>query len=413
VATRARRGAAVGARTEQRSRAFPRAAGLLSLIAVLASPLTTRGEAGAAEALPARPYVEELRARFSYFDQRGRGLQSQAEPTPQGGSERLRVFQPMLLLGLRQNPDVRHTFILPIDVVSSASADALDAVSSASRENEAGSIEARTDWSVTGDHHLAFRGGYHIEEPLKSTTAGVAYTRDLARDNAAVSISGNASFDVFDPYQPDGTDLGFVRRAALNANASVSQILSRTTLASLTYGITHQWGVLAQTWNAIPVDCAGLCPQVAPGEIFPRTRTRHALAGFLAQRVPLTDSTVRVRYRFYSDDIGIVGHTLENELYQYVTRRAYVVLRYRYHRQSQADFWMPSILEADIASNAPRTSDSDLSRFDAHEWGVRAVVQLQAPRVGPNHALDVGYLRYRRSTPLVIDAISVGYSRAF
>ncbi len=387
----------------------------MTLAVALCLPLHTRGDDGTPPRVPDRPYVEELRARFSYFDQRGRGLQSQSDPNAQGGSERLRVYQPMLLLGLRQNPDVRHTFVLPVDVVSSASADALDAVSHASRENEAGSIEAQTDWSVTDDQHLSFAGSYHLEEPLKSGSLGVGFTQDLAQDNATVSVIGNAVVDFFDPLKPDGSDAGYVRRTALNANASASQLLSRTTLFAVTYGVTHQWGVLAQTWNSVPIACdsVGTCPEVPPAEIFPSTRTRHALAAFLAQRLPVTDSTLRLRYRLYSDDIGVLGHTIESELYQYVTRSAYVALRYRFHRQDRADFWMASIPEAEVSSLEPRTADSDLASFDAHEWGVRALVQLDDPRFGPNHALDLGYLRYRRSTSLVIDVLSVGYSRAF
>ncbi len=385
------------------------------MLGAFLAPLPTRGDDGVPTEAQAGPYVEEFRARFAYFDQRGRGLQSQAEPNELGGSERLQVYQPMFLLGLRQNPDVRHTFVLPVDVVSSASADALDAVSSASRENEAGSLDVQTDWSVTDDQHLVFRGGYHIEEPLRTMTAGFGFIQDLAEDNATIGFIGNAIFDLFDPVQPNGADPGWVHRSALNLNAVVSQVLSRTTVASLTYGVTHQWGILEQTWNAVPVVCTSDECLIAPppGEVFPNTRTRHALAGFLAQRIPVTDSTLRLRYRFYADDFDVLGHTLESEVYQYVTRRAYVVLRYRYHRQDAAYFWRASIPEAEVAARAPRTADSDLSRFDAHEWGVRAVVQLTDPRFGPSHSLDLGYLRYRRDTPLVTDLVSLGYARLF
>jgi hypothetical protein len=245
-------------------------------------------------------------------------------------------------------------------------------------------------------------------------TAGLGFTQDLAQDNATISLTGNAILDLFDPIQPNGLDVGYWRRAALNLNASVSQILSRTTLGVLSYGVTHQWGVLQQTWNSVPVRCDAIapCPSVAT-ELFPHTRTRHALSALLAQRIVPTDSTLRVRYRFYSDDIGIVGHTLETELYQYITRRAYLVMRYRYHRQSQADFFVRSVDEAAIPADRPRTADSDLAAFDAHEWGLRALVYLTDPRFGPSHTLDVGYLRYLRTNDLRMSVTTIGYSRTF
>jgi hypothetical protein len=67
--------------------------------------------------------------------------------------------------------------------------------------------------------------------------------------------------DVFDPLTPRGNDLGLTRRFTFNWNVGFSQVLSRTTLASISYGSTFQKGTLAQTWNAVPTDgCADVPP---------------------------------------------------------------------------------------------------------------------------------------------------------
>ena len=50
----------------------------------------------------------------------------------------------MFYLRVRQNSKVEHTVTLPIDVITSASTDAIDATTSASRHNEAGTLQVET-----------------------------------------------------------------------------------------------------------------------------------------------------------------------------------------------------------------------------------------------------------------------------
>ena len=94
--------------------------------------------------------VEEARVRFNYVDQKGFGYQSQAGPGP-AGSERLRVYEPMFYVRIRQNPKVEHAITVPIDVITSASTDSVDAISSASRNNEAASLNVDTRVKITDD----------------------------------------------------------------------------------------------------------------------------------------------------------------------------------------------------------------------------------------------------------------------
>lgn len=370
--------------------------------------------AGVASAQPSRRLrVFEHGYRFAWFDQHGRGYQSQAGPRTGPGSEWVRVLQPSLYARATQGEDIVWDMSLQVDVVTAASADALDAVSSASLTNEAGTLDIASTWRAAEDDIVTFRGAFHLEEPLRSGTLGVAYTRELAEDNATVSVSANGTVDRFDTIQPNGFTPGYAWRQTWNGNVSVSQILSQTTLATLSYGITNQRGTLQQTWNAVPLAPCGVDPICGEraNEIFPRTRIRHAIRGMLAQRLPASDTTVRLAYRYYADDFDIRASTFEAEVYQGLGDLFAFTVRYRHYKQTAAYFYVDRLPGEQRYEDAPRTSDSDLSAFAARSVGAR--LDLTLPGRTGNHGIDVSYTYYDRTNGLDIHLAAMGYRRAY
>ncbi len=371
---------------------------------------------GPAPVLPEAPrfVLTEARLRMTYFNQQGRGFQSQADATPgMPGNERLDVYQPVFSFGIDQGSDVHHTVVIPVDIVSSASADALDAVSTASRVNEAVTADITTAWSATDDDDLSFRYGAHIEEPFRSGFVGVGYTRWLAQDNATVSANAQAIFDWFDPITPQGWDLGGVTRQTFTFNVSGTQVLSPTTLGGVSYGLTYQTGTLEQTWNVVPVVCSDptLCPPAA-AELFPDSRLRHAMSAWLAQRIPGTGTTLRAHYRYYRDDFGLDAHTGRFEVFQDAGEHVRLRAHYRLHAQSAASFWTNSVSPSVVDARQPRTADSDLARFTAHEGGLGAVILWPTRReTRQGHfELELGYLVYGRSTGMRVHAGTLGWA---
>ncbi|MEO0321701.1 MAG: DUF3570 domain-containing protein [Myxococcota bacterium] len=395
-----------------------RAATSLAVLAVLAVLALVVASSVAQPSEGERRWVlDELAFRLSYSDQRGLGGQSQAGARLRSdgavrGSERLHVINPIARIGLRQNARVRHVLTIPIDVVASASADALDAVSRASLWNEAISVQLATTVDATPDDHLVLRGSYHLEETLRSLEAGVGVVRDLAQDNATLEASLNASIDWFDPITPQGFDWGYERRRALNANVGVSQVLSPTTLVALSYGLTRQWGLLEQPWNSIPTLPTSSALTNRPREVFPGSRLRHAASLQLLQRFPSAGGTLRLRYRHYRDDFGLVADTARAAWVQWFGRRLTGELSYRLHAQRGLRFFTPFVPNPEELPLAPRTADSDLADFRAHELGVKFRWYLSRNGARGTESLDVGYLRYQRPW-MRIDTASVGYRRQF
>ena len=359
--------------------------------------------------------IEDLQFSFNYIVQRGRGFQSQASIGADGrGDQEMVVIQPMGYVRLRQNEDWVHELAFPVDLVTAASPDALDAISTASAVTEAGALDMTSTYLVDEVSNVSIRYGIHQEETTVSLFGGLGYTRSFADDNAILSVSALGNVDLFDWVTPRGFDEGVTSRGSYNANVSLSQILSPTTIGALSYGLTHQRGTLQVTWNSVPVEGTG--GEVRVAELFPDSRTRHAIAARIAQHIPWTDSTLKGNYRFYTDSFDLDAHTFEVQAYQYITRHAYIRAGYRHHRQTGVSFFtesVPSLLPRN--SLIPRTADSDLERLNANEYSAKLVFLLNpkgSAKAG-SEFFDLSATRYIRDNDLSINVVGMSYGGTF
>ena len=99
------------------------------------------------------------------------------------------------------------------------------------------------------------------------------------------------------------------------------------------------------------------------------------------------------------------------EFYQYATPRAYIRANYRAHHQNAVYFWTSSINPGDFDPDAPRTADSDLAEFWAHEVGGKLMIYVDP--TASIHRVDVGFSRYWRTNDLIVDIFTIGYGRLF
>jgi hypothetical protein len=356
----------------------------------------------------ARAQVESMEMRAAFFDQTGHGYQSVDGPPSGPGSEDALIFEPLFQLRFKQDESWSHTVTLAVDIVSNASIDAIDAVSTASAVNEAASLD------VTSSHkddlgRLDLRYGVHFEEPMRSFFLGGGYAWSLADDNFTLALSGLATFDFFDDVTRFGRQDGLVDRQSLNGNLALSQVLSPTTLLDASYGVTLQTGVLQTTYNSVPLDGGG-----RGDEIFPSgRRVRHALAARLAQHVPWTATTLKASYRYYRDDYHLEAHTAEGMLYQYLCDWLYLRASYRYHWQSGVDFFATHF--ATTVAPGPETSDSDLAPLRAHELGLKAVLLAErSPWAGLHDSfIEASVYHYFRSNDLRVTWLTLAFGRRF
>ena len=379
----------------------------IPVLAVLFSTRTGRAEEPAAPGTlldedilgPATPafHVDAVTTRLTSFNQFGNGYQAQGGPTPSSaGSERATIFEPQVEVDATQGSRLSHRFWVPVDVVTNASADAIDVMTSASRHVESGAIDWAAKYKIDADSDVTVRSGIHLENPFRSWTAGLAWSRALADGDTVVSASFLEVFDWFDRFDIHGGRHGRTDRTSTTVSAGVTQILTPTTVANVNYGITMQRGEMGNTWNSVPIEGNTRGPELLPSE-----RMRHALVLRAAQYLPW-NGALHVYYRFYADDWGTVAHSAETELLQRVSRGVTLGALYRFHRQSGVAFF--TTLADPLA--LLRTSDSDLAPFDAQTVGGK--VMVDAPVRGEIRALHVelGYERYFRTNDLHIDVFT-------
>jgi hypothetical protein len=352
--------------------------------------------------------VDDMEMRFALFDQSGHGYQSVAGPVRGPGSEDALIFEPQFHLRVRQDEHWSHDIDVTVDIVSNASIDAIDAVSTASAVNEAANVEVTSSYR-DGAQRWDARYGFHIEEPLRSGFLGGGWTLSLADDNATIGVSGQVTVDFFDPITRTGYDPGMTDRESLNANLAASQILSPTTVADVAYGFTLQTGRLDTTYNSVP-----LTSDMRDDEFFPGgRRARHAFAARIAQHVPWTRTTLKASYRYYVDNYDLQAHTAEGLLYQYLCDWLYVRASYRYHHQTGVDFFA-TVFEP-RAFKLPQTSDSDLAPFTAHEVGLKLVLLAErSPWVGLKRSfIEASFYRYWRTNDLAVNWLTLAFGRKF
>jgi hypothetical protein len=307
----------------------------------------------------------------------------------------LTVLEPQAEIVAKQGDKVTLRLWLPIDIVTSASANAIDkgvdVVSTASLNNEAGSVDGTLTYRADRATQISLRNGIHLEEPFRSWTSGVNVTRSFAGDATVLSAGLLAVYDWFDRFDINGGRHGRTNRATTTVSLGVTQLLTPTTIVSLGYGGTVQEGELGNTWNSVPLANSTRGPELLPSE-----RVRHAFVARGAQFLPWNGS-LRLYYRLYDDDWGVLAHSIEGQLSQRITPHLYVAGLYRFHRQTGASFFTTlASLDAPL-----RTADSDLAALDSHTVGGKIVgeVALHGTSARALH-FELGYERYFRTNDL-------------
>jgi Protein of unknown function (DUF3570) len=214
--------------------------------------------------------------------------------------------------------------------------------------------------STESDYDSGFLGG-HAEY-------------DFANKNFTLGATGGAGYDHITNAGAQGPFVEAISEHLTSTlgSLSASQILTKTTIGSITYDVAHYSGYLANPYRMV-VTGDGLV-----GERMPRSRTRHAVAGILRQYVEATETTLIASYRFYVDDWGVLAHTPELRVVQALGDALEVGADVRYYWQSEADFYKPVYPTSNSAVEAYLTDDPKLSRFTGETFGGKVAVAGRA-----------------------------------
>ena len=270
-----------------------------------------------------------------------------------------RVAQPMIDGRFEVGDDGELRAHALVDSITSASVAAGAAGSSFSENRLEGGASylhrigrARVGGGLRVSSEPDYRSGFaHLRGELELAERNTVLAVYLAAGRDAVSNEG-AQNEMSTPVE------GVLWTAV--GSLSISQVLSSVLVGQLTYDVARLDGFQENPYRSVPA--RGLLePERVPAE-----RIRHAGQAALRGFVPPTRSTLVGAYRLYADDWGLVGHTPEVRLIQEVMPLLGVHLRYRFHRQSAADFYQDAYATADPPYI---TDDAKLDRLTTHTLG--------------------------------------------
>ena len=206
-------------------------------------------------------------------------------------------------------------------------------------------IGALVRGSIEPDYESGF-GALHAEADFADKNFTVATTLGGGRDHITNAGAQGPFVAAISEHLTDGL-----------ASFSASQILSKNTIAAVTYDLAYLDGYLANPYRTV-ITADGLEP-----ERVPRTRWRNAFAASVRQYVPSTATTLIAQYRYYRDDWGVRSHTPELRFVQQAGEDLTFGGGFRYYHQTAANFFLPVYPSADPTIEPWLTDDPKLSAF--------------------------------------------------
>jgi Protein of unknown function (DUF3570) len=308
-----------------------------------------------------------------------------------GGSGRLTVIHPQLLLGVDLGQFTTLDFAYSADVVSGATASIyqVDAVSAATSFSDLRN-EASIGLGFRGKRsRISFSALFGTERDYISRQIGGNASIDLVGRNTTVALAYTHGFDeVCNRDNGDAVPLearaltgddtckksGVVRgkdRPMADGDGSPTRwqdLTIDTAAVTLTQNISPTmnlqfalFGQVQEGFQSNPYRRVRIGPN-APQEHIPDTRARWSISAKLNRYLPALKSAVHFDSRFYNDTWGVTGGNLELAYSQYMGKSLLLKLYGRIYQQTAATFFKDAFFyETESTAGEYFTGDRELS----------------------------------------------------
>ncbi|MCX2741029.1 DUF3570 domain-containing protein [Pontibacter anaerobius] len=302
----------------------------------------------------------------SYYSQTG----DHSPVTGGVGTEELTDVTPTVIVNVPLDTVTNLLVNFGMDFYSSASTDKIDFnVSSASSSD----MRAHINVGLSRRNSLSrvtksITIGGSTEYDYQSVSLAGSWAKESRDGNREVSFAGQVFYDTWTLIYPqelrgNGPWVDTNKRQSFNLSATVSQVINKRLQVSLTADAVYQTGLLSTPFHRVYVQEQ----EEALVEQLPDSRLKFPVG--LRANYYLSDLlTARMFYRFYVDDWGMVGNTLEVETPFKMGPFFSIYPFYRFHTQTAADYFAP--YKEHALSQEFYTSDYDLSDLSSHKVGI-------------------------------------------
>jgi hypothetical protein len=175
-----------------------------------------------------------------------------------------------------------------------------------------------------------------------------------------------------------GPDIPFRDADHRGYAVGVSQILTRTLIASFNYEVLTDQGYLANPYRKVRFLTPGLGKGFSlADQVYPNTRTSNA-AAFEAKYYLWYRAAVTAQYRYFSDTWGIRAHTAELGYTHPAWKSVIFDGTFRFYTQNAASFYSDLFPRANSQNFEAR--DRELAAFNSFTIGVGASYDFPIPR---------------------------------
>ncbi len=311
--------------------------------------------------------TQEIEANFlsSYYEQDG----NNAAVTGGEGTERLTDIANIFIVNIPIDSTNAIGFYGGADFYSSASTDNIDTYeSSASRSDvRAFATISYNRKNLKAGETYGIRTGFSIEYDYASVSFGGSYTKEWNEGNSEINVTGQAFFDTWSliyPYElRGGVSLPTNQRRSYNAQLNYSHVINKKLQMSISAEMVMMSGLLSTPFHRVYFNDNN----THDIERLPENRLKIPV-GLRFNYYVFDNLVMRTYYRYYWDDFGIRGNTIELEASMKLSTSITLGPFYRYHTQTEADYFAPS--RTHLSTDSFYTSDFDLSSFESHKYGL-------------------------------------------
>jgi hypothetical protein len=234
--------------------------------------------------------------------------------------------------------------------------------------------------------------------------------QELNSGSTTIAVRGQVNADKVGKLLENG-DITNNNKSTYSGAATMTQLLSPTTVLDVTYDLVHLRGFQSDPYRQVRVYDQNNAFELVD-ELHPVTRWRHAGSGRLSQMLPEITGSVIGSYRYYFDNWKVRSHTAEIRFNKYIFSDLVFGVDYRYYTQSGAYFFKEKYAGQEYLDDAMRTADYKLKPFNSNNFGFTLTYLLRGlggtdPDLEflQNSAIEVMYFRYFNNLDFSADIV--------
>ena len=308
----------------------------------------------------------EIDILSSYYSQDG----NNAAVTGGIGTEELTDISTVFVINMPFDSTKSLNVSFGADYYTSASTDQID-----NNPSSASSKDVRTYGNIGFTKKNLSKGttygvriGGSSEYDYTSINGGINYAKEFNQGNSEISFVAQAFVDNWETYFPrelkESVSVSTTSRNSFNGQLTFAQVINKKMQIALSAEAIYMDGLLSTPFHRVY-----FADQSSHDiERLPSSRLKIPLS-IRATFFPLEKMVVRTYYRYYTDDFGITAHTASIELPIKLSESFTMTPFYRYHSQSESDYFAP--FETHVSTQEFYSSDYDLSALSSNKYGLQ------------------------------------------